>query len=114
MKRARRRLLCSCHHDRDAHRHYRPGSDCALCECRRWSPWNPVPRLVRRWARLSPRSPLPATYRWNAGDLSGATALWTLSERRPFPAATFTVGRLRLTIRKRASQIHAVELGVSS
>jgi hypothetical protein len=39
----RRRLLCRCGHDRDAHRHYRPGSDCALCECRRWCP--------RRWRR---------------------------------------------------------------
>ena len=46
-----RRLLCSCRHGRDAHRHYRSGSDCALCECRRWSPWNPVPQLARRCAR---------------------------------------------------------------
>jgi hypothetical protein len=46
-----RRLVCSCRHDRDAHRHYRAGSDCALCECPRWSPWNPVPRLARRRAR---------------------------------------------------------------
>ena len=50
-KRTRRHLLCSCHHRRDAHRHYRPGSDCALCECPRWSPWNPMPRLARRRQR---------------------------------------------------------------
>jgi hypothetical protein len=51
MNRARRRLLCSCRHSRDAHRHYRPGRDCALCECPRWSRWNPLTRLSRRWAR---------------------------------------------------------------
>lgn len=48
---ARRRLSCTCRHGRDAHRHYRSGSDCALCECLRWSPSNSVPRLVRRWPR---------------------------------------------------------------
>ncbi len=47
----RRHLLCSCHHSRDAHRHYRPGRDCALCECPRWSPWNLMPRLARRPGR---------------------------------------------------------------
>jgi len=44
IKRTRRPVLCSCRHSRDAHRHYRPGSDCALCECPRLSPRNPVPR----------------------------------------------------------------------
>jgi hypothetical protein len=47
----RRHRLCSCHHRRDAHRHYRPGSDCAVCPCPRWSPPNPVPWLARRCAR---------------------------------------------------------------
>jgi hypothetical protein len=50
-KRTRRHLLRSCRHSRDAHRHYRPGSDCALCECPRWSPWNLVPWLAHIWAR---------------------------------------------------------------
>jgi hypothetical protein len=50
-KRTRRRLMCSCHHGRHAHRHYRPGSDCAVCLCPRWSPPNPVLRLARRFAR---------------------------------------------------------------
>jgi len=27
---------CRCGHGRDAHAHYRKGSDCALCGCRRW------------------------------------------------------------------------------
>jgi hypothetical protein len=49
--RTRRHLLCSCHHGGDAHRHYRPGSDCAACTCPRWSPPNPVLRLARRCAR---------------------------------------------------------------
>jgi len=30
-------VLCKCGHQRAAHRHYRAGSDCALCECQRWS-----------------------------------------------------------------------------
>ena len=47
----RRYLLCSCRHRRDAHRHYRPGSDCAVCTCPRWSPPNPVLWLARRCAR---------------------------------------------------------------
>ena len=50
-KQTRRHRLCGCHHGHDAHRHYRPGSDCALCECPRWSPWNPMPRLARRRGR---------------------------------------------------------------
>jgi hypothetical protein len=29
--------LCKCGHIRDAHRHYRPGADCGLCDCPRWS-----------------------------------------------------------------------------
>ena len=24
---------CRCGHDRDSHRHYRRGDDCALCDC---------------------------------------------------------------------------------
>jgi hypothetical protein len=28
---------CRCGHQPDAHRHYRPGSDCGLCECPWWS-----------------------------------------------------------------------------
>jgi hypothetical protein len=34
---------CRCGHDRAAHRHYRPGSDC-YCGCRRWR-WRP--RILR-------------------------------------------------------------------
>jgi hypothetical protein len=28
--------VCACGHDRAAHAHYRPGSDCAVCDCSRW------------------------------------------------------------------------------
>jgi hypothetical protein len=28
---------CSCGHGKQAHEHYRRGSDCALCPCRRFS-----------------------------------------------------------------------------
>jgi hypothetical protein len=27
---------CRCGHVRDAHEHYRPGSDCSLCDCPRY------------------------------------------------------------------------------
>jgi hypothetical protein len=43
----RRLLLCGCGHERSAHRHYRGGSDCALCDCPRWSAasaWRPKRR----------------------------------------------------------------------
>jgi len=51
VKWTRGHLRCNCRHGRRAHRHYRHGSECAVCECPRWSPWNPVPRLARLWAR---------------------------------------------------------------
>jgi len=35
--RLRERLRCRCGHQLRAHRHYRPGSDCGLCECPRWT-----------------------------------------------------------------------------
>ncbi|MDP4334492.1 hypothetical protein Q7F20_14015 [Curtobacterium sp. A7_M15] len=28
--------VCVCGHVQDAHEHYRPGSDCALCDCPRY------------------------------------------------------------------------------
>jgi hypothetical protein len=40
--------LCGCGHDRGAHRHYRHGSDCALCDCPRWSARCLICQLVRR------------------------------------------------------------------
>jgi hypothetical protein len=43
--------LCSCGHDRDAHRHYRRGSECALCECTRWFPSGWLRRLLGRRER---------------------------------------------------------------
>jgi hypothetical protein len=30
--------VCVCGHGREAHRHYRRGTDCALCDCPRWRP----------------------------------------------------------------------------
>jgi hypothetical protein len=55
MKWTRRTQRCSCGYERDAHRHYRQGTDCALCECPHWSPPNPVYRLLRRRAGLHRR-----------------------------------------------------------
>ena len=40
-----RTVLCRCGHERLAHEHYRRGSECALCECPRWSP----PGLLHRF-----------------------------------------------------------------
>lgn len=39
-------LTCRCGHGHDAHRHYRSGSDCALCGCARFRAL--VPLLGRR------------------------------------------------------------------
>ncbi len=44
MKRQRQPAQCWCGHDRDAHTHYRSGTECALCTCQRWAP--------PRWWRL--------------------------------------------------------------
>lgn len=46
VKRRLRALQCWCGHDRDAHEHYRYGTECALCRCQRWAP-------LRRWWRVS-------------------------------------------------------------
>jgi hypothetical protein len=27
---------CRCGHEMTAHQHYRPGTDCALCDCSNW------------------------------------------------------------------------------
>lgn len=36
-------LRCRCGHGRDAHRHYRSGTDCALCDCLKWRLALPLP-----------------------------------------------------------------------
>jgi len=43
--RPRRLPRCVCGHDRQAQRHYRPGSDCGVCSCPRWR------RPFLRWFR---------------------------------------------------------------
>jgi hypothetical protein len=48
-----RNRLCGCGHDRGAHRHYRYGSDCALCDCPQWSTPCLICQLVRRLWRLA-------------------------------------------------------------
>jgi hypothetical protein len=47
-------VVCRCGHDHEAHEHYRPGTDCALCECKRWNPPHPL------WRRLRPGPRKPA------------------------------------------------------
>jgi hypothetical protein len=66
----RRHFLCSCRHSRDAHRHYRPGRDCALCECPRWSLWNPLGRvrLARGLRQLPAEDPPPRPPRPRRGS----------------------------------------------
>jgi len=56
MKRERQPAKCWCGHDRDAHSHYRSGTDCALCQCQRWAP--------PRWWRLR-------MFRLDRGSLTG-------------------------------------------
>jgi len=48
MRKSCRARWCQCGHDRDAHRHYRRGSECAHCECPRWSPSSRLRRLLLR------------------------------------------------------------------
>ena len=54
MKAWLRALQCWCGHYRDAHSHYRYGTECALCGCQRWAPprWWQRTRILR----LSPDS----------------------------------------------------------
>jgi hypothetical protein len=44
---------CACGHAKDAHEHYRPGSDCGACgaaECEEYRPvGGPVRKTLRRW-----------------------------------------------------------------
>ena len=51
MKLEPRLSACRCGHDREAHEHYRRGSECALCDCERWNPprwpWRRFPRSGR-------------------------------------------------------------------
>ncbi|WP_211770117.1 hypothetical protein [Kutzneria sp. CA-103260] len=43
---------CECGHARAAHEHYRPGSDCALCDCPRFRDSDAPAGLVARLRRL--------------------------------------------------------------
>jgi hypothetical protein len=43
--------LGRCGHDRSTHRHYRRGSDCALCDCPRWSRQVALRQFARRLMR---------------------------------------------------------------
>lgn len=41
------RLDCRrCDHHRDAHEHYRPGMECALCPCPKWRRWMRQPDML--------------------------------------------------------------------
>jgi heterodisulfide reductase subunit C len=53
--------VCLCGHAADAHRHYRPGSDCALCDgsCPRYRPDTRPRRLARRVLSALRRSRRP-------------------------------------------------------
>jgi hypothetical protein len=41
---------CRCGHNRQAHLHYRPGSECAACDCARFAVEQRVP--VPQWASV--------------------------------------------------------------
>ena len=59
MKPKRAPAVCRCGHGREAHVHYRAGSDCALCACPRWNPPNWLLRRFRERGddgRLAPVS----------------------------------------------------------
>jgi hypothetical protein len=63
---------CTCGHVRDAHEHYRRGTDCALCEC-------PKFRAARRGADADP-TPAPTP------DADATTAADLVIDLRPEPA----------------------------
>jgi len=46
---------CRCGHDREAHEHYRRGSDCCQCDCQRWRSvaWWKARRRAVRVARVA-------------------------------------------------------------
>ncbi len=46
---------CRCGHDREAHEHYRRGSDCCQCDCRRWSSvaWQKARRRAVKGAKVA-------------------------------------------------------------
>jgi hypothetical protein len=52
---SRQTRFCACGHDRQAHRHYRRGTDCALCDCQRWRSWRGLRQLLGRSSSDSPR-----------------------------------------------------------
>jgi hypothetical protein len=55
---ARRPACRRCPHDRASHRHYRPGSDCGLCECRQYKPERPWTRVLAWMRRRTPPVPV--------------------------------------------------------
>jgi hypothetical protein len=66
---------CCCGHDRELHQHYRAGTDCARCACRRY-------RRHRWWHRHPdapppglPRHP-PGLPRHDTGDVEAVTVRW--------------------------------------
>jgi hypothetical protein len=66
MKPAEGPVPCLCGHDHIAHRHYRPRSECSLCECPRWRPKRGLRRLaVLVLDRLSKLSAKPEGHRSN-------------------------------------------------
>lgn len=66
MKPAEGPVPCICGHDHMAHRHYRPRSECSLCECPRWRPKRGLRRLaVLVLDRLSKLSAKPEGHRSN-------------------------------------------------
>ncbi len=74
MKAAEGPVPCLCGHDHLAHRHYRPRSECSLCECPRWRPKRGLRRLavlvLDRLSKLSAKpgeaiAPITIGSAWN-------------------------------------------------
>ena len=63
MSNSREPIVCRCGHERPAHSHFRRGTDCALCECRRWSVpfWTRIPILRARRSSRHPATISPAS-----------------------------------------------------
>lgn len=50
---------CGCGHSRNAHEHYRAGSDCSLCTDRSCSSFHPAPAPAMQPAPVAPAPVIP-------------------------------------------------------
>ena len=80
LRRKGRSRACGCGHQPDAHRHYRPGSDCALCACPQWSQRGGSHVVAAFWRPLNALRPVS---RSGLANGSGIPQCWAPVLRTP-------------------------------